>query len=313
VRGGIARDLLVVLGVAAFIAATAVAAMTAIATDAVAGPLLLACTGLLGVIAIVPGMFGGRRARERRRVLRRVGEPAALTGPWRRMLAAAWSAREAYIGVADDLASSPLGDHVAGSQHTVDAGLERCGVLAREGNRLARLLRGFRVRSLRRDLRAAQRRDPHGPRVRTLAARLDEVERLTASIGHVRGRLEAAVHDLQTAAWRAAELRTASAVDADATLDDLLADLAHLREALDEVDRHEPRAPAEPSGRDTVGGSAWHEAGPTSERGTVGGQPSRSVDRSRRGDIDAQAVPPAGPSRGRAAGPARGVGLGYDA
>jgi hypothetical protein len=205
------------------------------------------------VMAIVPGVFGRRRARERRQLLRRVGEPAALTGSWRRILASAWSAREAYIGVADDLAGSPLGEHVAGSQPTIDAGLERCGVLAREGDRLSRLLRGFRLRTLRRDLRAAQRRDPHGERARTLAGRLDEVERLTGSIDHVQARLEAAVHDLQTAAWRAAELRTASAVDADATLDELLADLANLRAALDEVDQPPPRIPADRSPGDDVG------------------------------------------------------------
>ncbi|HEX6257461.1 MAG TPA: hypothetical protein VFZ70_16750 [Euzebyales bacterium] len=255
-RDGVARDLRVVLGIAAWIAATAVAAMTAIATDAIAGPVLLAGTGLMGLMAIVPGVFGRRRARERRQLLRRVGEPAALTGVWRRNLAAAWSAREAFIGVADDLTGSPLGDHVAGSQYTIDAALERCGVLAREGDRLARLLPGSRVRALRRDLRAARRRDPHGERARALTVRVDEVARLTASIDRLRGRLEAAVHDLQTAAWRAAELRTASAVDADATLDELLEDLAHLRAALVEVDQPMPQPPTRrPSGAPGRGGT----------------------------------------------------------
>jgi hypothetical protein len=307
-HGGMARDLLVVLGVAAWIAATAVAAMTAIATDAVAGPVLLAGTGLMGVLAIVPGMLGGRRARERRRLLRRVGEPAALAGTWRRMLAAAWSAREAYAGVVDDLAGSPLGDHVGGSRHTVDAGLERCGVLAREGDRLARLLRGSRVRTLRRDLRAEQRRDPHGERARTLAARLAEVERLAAAIDHVQRRLEASVHDLQTAAWRAAELRTASAVDVDATLDDLLADLAHLRAALDEVDRPAPSASADPWAADRAAGSAPWEAPDVSDRDTTGGQATHATGPPRR-DLGAQAARSGVPVR-RGGAPARRGGLG---
>ena len=68
VRDGVARDLRVVLGIAAWIAATAVAAMTAIATDAIAGPVLLAGTGLMGLMAIVPGVFGRRRARARRQL-----------------------------------------------------------------------------------------------------------------------------------------------------------------------------------------------------------------------------------------------------
>lgn len=224
------------LGAIAVVTVLGVIAMTLIAAGAVGDPTVLVVLGCVGVAVFVPGAARRRRSRHRRRLRRVVGHPSALTGVWRRSLTAAWTARDQYAAAASVDGSSPLWDRLADHQAIVDAALTRCGVLARDGDLLERQLRGFRSRHLRRDLRAARLRDPHGARARQLEARLAEVERLDACIEDVRTRLEAQVHDLRTAAWRATELRMRPVVDIDDGLADLLADLTHLREALEEMD-----------------------------------------------------------------------------
>ena len=218
------------------VAVSGVVGMALVAADAVVDPMTVVV--LAGAIAAfgVPCAVRRRRTRHRRRLRRVVGDPNALTGAWRQSLAAAWTARDQYASAAAADGSSPLWDRLAAHQAVIDAALERCGVLARDGDLLERQLRGFRVRRLRRDLRAARWRDPGGVRAQQLEARLAEVDRLSSCIHEVHTRLELQVHDLRTAAWRATELRTRPAVDADEGLADLLADLTHLREALDEVD-----------------------------------------------------------------------------
>jgi hypothetical protein len=253
VNGGTARDLLVMLGAITVVTVFGVITMTLVAAGAVADPTVLVVLGCVGVAVFVPGAARRRRSRNRRRLQRVVGDPAALTGVWRRSLAAAWTARDRYAGAASADGSSPLWDRLADHEAVVDAALARCGVLARDGDLLERQLRGFRSRHLRRDLRAARLRDPHGPRARQLEARLVEVERLDACIRDVQVRLEAQVHDLRTAAWRATELRMRPVVDTDDSLADLLADLTHLREALEEMDAAPHPMPAVDTGHDAVG------------------------------------------------------------
>jgi hypothetical protein len=218
------------------VAVSGVAGMAFVAADATVDPMVLVVLG--GVVAVlgVPGTARRRHGRHRRRLRRLVGDPAALTGSWRQSLVAAWTARDQYATAAAADGSSPLWDRLADHQAVIDAALERCGVLARDGELLDRQLRGFRVRRLRRDLLVAQVRDPGGLRAQHLRTQLDEAERLGTCIREVQARLEVQVHDLRTAAWRATELRTRPAVEADDDLADLLDDLIHLGQALDEVD-----------------------------------------------------------------------------
>jgi len=241
------------LGATMAVAVSGVIAMTFVADGAVVDPTVLVVLGGAAVAIGVPGAARRRRTRHRRRLRRVVGDPAALTGVWRRSLAVAWTARDQYAAAAAADGSSPLWDRLADHQAVIDAALTRCGVLARDGDLLGRQLQGFRARRLRRDLRAARWRDPHGPLAQQLEARLAEVERLDACIRTVQARLEAQVHDLRTAAWRATELRTRPAIDADDGLADLLADLTHLREALDEVDGSPHAMPDIDSGHGVVG------------------------------------------------------------
>jgi len=218
------------------VAVSGVVGMALVAADAAVDPMMLVVLAGAAAALGLPGATRRRHSRHRRRLRRVVGDPAALTGSWRQSLVAAWTARDQYAAAAAADGSSPLWDRLADHQAVVDAALERCGVLARDGDLLDRQLRGYRVRRLRRDLLAAAWRDPRGLRAQHLRARLDEAERLGTCIRDVQARLEVQVHDLRTAAWRATELRTRPAVEADDDLADLLDDLIHLREALDEMD-----------------------------------------------------------------------------
>jgi hypothetical protein len=256
VSGGTTRDLLVMLGAIMVVAVSGVIAMAFVAGGAEVDPAILVVLGGVAVAGGVPGAVRRRRTRHRRRLRRVVGDPAALTGIWRRSLAAAWTARDQYATAAASDGSSPLWDRLADHLPVIDAALARCGLLARDGDLLGRQLQGFRARRLRRDLRSARWRDPHGPRTQHLEARLAEVERLEACIQQVQARLEVQVHDLRTAAWRATELRTQPAVDADEGLAELLADLTHLREALDEVEGPPHTLPDVDSGHDVPGAPA---------------------------------------------------------
>lgn len=236
VTGGTARDLLVTLTTTIAVALVAIVAMVMIATGVTAAGSSVAVIGLLALAVMLPGVVRRRSGRRRRRLRRRVGDPSTVSGVWRRLLAGAWAARDQFATVVDELAPSPLADRLADHQSAIDATLERCGSLARDGELMARQLRGFRARRLRRDLQHERRRDRHGPRARALASQLEEVDRLTAHLKAVYARLETRVHDLRSAAWRATALRTDRADDDDSALEDLLVDLTHLREAMQAVD-----------------------------------------------------------------------------
>lgn len=240
------------LGTIAVVTVSGVIGMILVAAGDVFDPMILLVLGCVAVAIGVPGAARRRRTRHRRRLRRVVGDPAALTGVWRRSLASAWTARDQYAAAASADGSSPLWDRLADHQAVVDAALTRCGRLARDGDVLGRQLRGFRSRRLRRDLRAARLRDPHGERTAQLEARLAEVERLDACIRDVQTRLEAQVHDLRTAAWRATELRMRPVIEQDDGLADLLADLTHLREALEEMDAAPHSMPDVDIGHDAI-------------------------------------------------------------
>lgn len=217
------------------VAVSGVIAMSVVAAGAAIDPSMLAVLGVVAAAVVLPGALR-RRTSYRRGLHRRVGDPASVSGGWRRALASAWTARDRYAEAAADDGSSPLWERLADHQPAIDAALERCGALARDGDLLAHQLQGFRPRRLRRDLRVARRRDPRGRRAHALAGRLAEVERLEACVHSVQARLDAAVHDLRTAAWRATELRAHRVAEHDGALGDLVADLVHLRDALDELD-----------------------------------------------------------------------------
>lgn len=243
--GDVGRTLLRALLICATVVVAAVAAMVGAASDslaaaaAVAGPFVA-----FGVLMTVGQAASWRSARERRRLRRRVGDPLVLSGDWRRLLGAAWAARDDYVGAVAAHAASPVGERLRGQQPIVDAALERCGELARCGDQLFGQLRQFRPRRLRRELVLERRRDRNGARAQTLARQLDDVARLRADLRRVQLELEDQVHDLRTAAWRASTLRSGTTAEPDPALGELLDDLAHLREALDEVERPQPRAAA---------------------------------------------------------------------
>lgn len=218
------------------VAVSGILGMAMIADGAAVDPLALLTFGAVAAACGVPAAVHRRRTAQRRRLRRVVGDPAALTGTWRRSLEAAWTARDRYAAATTPAGSSPLEDRLAEQQPVVDRALTRCGLLARDGDLLERQLRSFRVRRLRRHLRAARWRDAPGRHVEQLEARLREAEHLGRCIREARARLDAQVHELRTAAWRATELRMRPAIDGDAELADLLVDLRHLREAMDEVD-----------------------------------------------------------------------------
>lgn len=247
--GGAGRDLLVTLVALASVTTGGVAAMVVVDSGVVVHMLAVDVGGALDLLgwvllgggvataAWLPGVGRRRRARARREFVDRVGDPARLSGVWRRLLADAWAARDQFAGTIAGWDDSPLAERLGDHQHMVDAVLEQCGALARSGDDLVRQLRRFGPRRMRRDLWIEQWRDADGDRAQALGARIDDVERLRAQVRRLHGRLEAQVHDLRAAAWRASALRSGQHADHDATLDDLLADLAHLREALVEVDQ----------------------------------------------------------------------------
>ena len=253
VSGRTTRDLLVILGAITVVAVSGVIAMAFVVGGSEVDPAVLVVLGGVVVAVGLPGAARRRTTRHRRRLRRVVGDPVALTGVWRRSLAEAWTARDQYAAAAASDGSSPLRERLADHLPVIDAALARCGVLARDGDLLGRQLQGFHARRLRRDLRSARWRDPHGLRTQHLEARLAEVDRLDARIQQVRARLEVQVHDLRTAAWRATELRMRPAVDADDRLSDLLVDLTHLREALNEVDAPPHAMPDVDSGHGVAG------------------------------------------------------------
>lgn len=247
--GGAGRDLLVTLVAVASVTTGGVAAMVVVDSGVVGSVLAVDVGSALDLVgwvllgggvaaaAWLPGIGRRRRARARRELVERVGDPARLGGVWRRLLAAAWTARDQYAGTVAGWDDSPLAERLGDHQHMVDAVLEQCGALARSGDDLARQLRRFGPRRMRRDLWVEQWRDAEGERAQALGARVDDIERLRGQVRDLHGRLESQVHDLRAAAWRASALRTGHDLDREATMRDLLDDLAHLREALVEVDR----------------------------------------------------------------------------
>lgn len=247
--GGAGRDLLVTLVAVASVTTGGVAAMVVVDSGVVGSVLAVDVGSALDLVgwvllgggvaaaAWLPGIGRRRRARARRELVERVGDPARLGGVWRRLLAAAWTARDQYAGTVAGWDDSPLAERLGDHQHMVDAVLEQCGALARSGDDLARQLRRFGPRRMRRDLWVEQWRDAEGERAQAIGARLDDIERLRGQVRDLHGRLESQVHDLRAAAWRASALRTGHDLDREATMRDLLEDLAHLREALVEVDR----------------------------------------------------------------------------
>jgi hypothetical protein len=245
VIGGAGRALLMYVAVCAVIATVAVAAMMGLAT----GSWLVSAAVIAPPLGIVTLVMAGRMTRwrvalERRRLRSRVGDPLALSGEWRRLLIAAWDARDEFSRAAASYGSSPLGERLTAHQPVMDAMLERCGTLARCGNRLLTQLRAFRPRRLRRELLIERHRNGAGARVASLTRQLDDVTRLRDELDRVRVQLEDQIHDMRTAAWRASTLQSHETDVPEVALAELLDDLAHLRAALEEVDRPSPRAAA---------------------------------------------------------------------
>jgi hypothetical protein len=245
VTGDVGKGLAKTLLMCAAVVVTAIAAMAGLAT----GSMLVAVAIVAPVVGVSALTAGGTTARwhterERRRLRRRVGDPVALSGDWRRLLAAAWTARDAFHAATAGYAGSPVGERLQGQQVVVDAALEHCGELARCGQRLLAQLKAFRPRRVRRDLLLERGRDRHGDRATALARQLDDIERLRGELDGVRLQLEHQVHDMRTAAWRASTLRSGVSDEPGAALSELLEDLAHLREALVEVERPTRRAAA---------------------------------------------------------------------
>jgi hypothetical protein len=242
VTDGALKGLRSAVGLCVAIVAGALTLMVAIAAD----------SWLLVVAVVTAAVLSGglstarvtrwRAAIARRRLRRRVGDPHALSGHWRRLLTAAWAARDEFCGTVVAYGSSPLGERLADHQMAMDAALERCGALARRGHRLLGQLRAFRTARLRRELLVERHRDRHGDRAAALARRLDDIARLRAELERIQLQLEEQVHDMRTAAWRASTLRLDETDEPDRALTELLDELAHLRAALHEVDR--PRAAA---------------------------------------------------------------------
>jgi len=236
--GSAGRGLLAAVALCGGIVVAAVAVMLALAFE----------TGWVAAIGLVPLVLAAaqmvpwsprRRAeRARRELRRRVADPMTLSGQWRRLLASAWAARDRYAGVVAGYGSSPIGERLADQQTVMDATLERCGRLAEHGHQLSAQLRAFRSRRMRRDLLLERTRNRRSPRAEALERQLGDVARLRDELDRMRLQLEEKVHDMRTAALRASLLRSRiDEEDDDAAVTELLEDLAHLREALDEVER----------------------------------------------------------------------------
>jgi hypothetical protein len=242
VADGARRGLRSVVRLCTAIVAGAITLMVAIAADS-----WLIVGAVVAALVLSEGLSRGRVARWRAalvrwRLRRRVGDPHTLNGHWRRLLTAAWAARDEFTATVAAYGSSPLGERLADQQMVMDAALERCGALARRGHRLLAQLRAFRTARLRRELLVERHRDRHGDRAAALSRRLDDIARLRAELDRIQLQLETQVHDMRTAAWTASTLRLDDTDETDPGLGELLDELAHLREALREVDR--PRAAA---------------------------------------------------------------------
>lgn len=234
---GARRGLRSAVRLCAAIVGGAITLMVAIAADS-----WLIVVAVVAALVLSNGLSGGhvgrwRAALARWRLRRRVGDPSALGGHWRRLLAAAWTARDEYCATVAAYGSSPLGERLADQQMVMDDALEHCGALAHRGHRLLGQLRAFRTARLRRELLVERHRDRHGDRAAALSRRLDDVARLRAELDRIQLQLETQVHDMRTAAWRASTLRLEEADGPDPALGELLDELAHLRAALREVDR----------------------------------------------------------------------------
>ncbi|MBW3604073.1 MAG: hypothetical protein KY460_04005 [Actinobacteria bacterium] len=236
VTGTTARDLLAVLAMTTAVTVVAIGAMTLIAAGAITAPVSLAMLAAIVAGVALPGVARRAVRRQQRSLRHRVGDPRSVTGVWRQLLDAAWTARDQFAHVVDDPGGSVLMERLAAHQAHIDAALTRCGTLARDGELLSRQLRGYHVRRLRRDLRREHTDDPTDRRARTLADELAEADRLAAYVGALRERLEAQVGQLRSAAWRAAALRADHPDAGRSTVQDLLVDLEHLREAMGDLD-----------------------------------------------------------------------------
>jgi hypothetical protein len=244
--GGVGRALLVTFLLCVVITTAAVGAMFAVVTQSwlVGAAVIAPMTGVTTYVTI-RRVRRWRAALERRRLRRVVGDPHTLAGEWRRLLIAAWEARDEYSRTVLGYGSSPLGERLAGQQMIMDAALERCGKLAHSGHRMLGQLKAFRPRRVRRDLVVERHRNRESARAAALARQLDDIERLRAELDRIRLQLEDQVHDMRTAAWHASTLRSREIDEPDVALTELLDDLAHLREALKEVDPTQTHARAQ--------------------------------------------------------------------
>jgi hypothetical protein len=256
---GVGRLLATVLRLSAVVTVSTVALLVALGTGSWSA--LWVPVALIALL-VLPGVMRRPVARERRRLRDRVGDPATLTGQWRRALTAAWSARDQYAEAVAERAPSPLRDRLAEHQATVDAALERCGDLARHGQRLHAQLRSLRSRRLQAELLVERQRDPRGGRAASVARRLNDAQRLREEVRAVQTALDDEVHRLRTAVWHATTLGVDEHAWADAMATDPVGDLERLRAALADLDRAEWQA---------AGGVRPAAAGPP-PRGRASGQ-----------------------------------------
>lgn len=275
---GVGRGLLRIIMVYAAVVSVAIAVMVGFAAQSALIAVVI-LTPLLMVTALVfgPRLARWRLASQRRKLRRAVGDPLNLAGEWRRLLGDAWAARDEFATAVAGYAGSPIGERLAGHQMVVDATLVHCGELARSGHRLHMQLKSFRPRRLRRDLLLERRRDRDGHRAAALTRQLDDVEHLRAELDGVRVQLETQVHDLRTATWRAATLRSGAAGAPDVALDELLEDLGHLEAALAEVSEPDPTTE-----RGTAAGDATTDQGTAVAHSTSEHDPAPEHGRARR-------------------------------
>ena len=197
----------------------------------------------LGAVAssLLTRAGGGRTAPRRERI-----DPFTLGEPWRLRIREALRAQARYDEALERTPEGPLRERLADIGQRIDAGVQECWRIAKQGDAIGDGMRAVRLGEVRASLAAAERDAGGGPdaesdpRVAALRAQVSSAERMTATAADADARLRLLSARMDEAAARAVELSIGAGTDADlaglgSEVDEVVDQLESLRLALGEV------------------------------------------------------------------------------
>lgn len=169
-----------------------------------------------------------------------------LVDPWRSLMTSVLDARHRYDKAIESIRPGPLRDRLVEVGGRMDTAVDDANRIARAGNTLTEGRKQINLPSIRQELELARSAPPTertGQTIDAINAQIASAERLDRTIADTHDRLRLLDARLDETVTRTVELAATQAESDDASglgseVDDIVAEMESLRQAVEETDEH---------------------------------------------------------------------------